>query len=64
MPSVKRIGFELPGHPNQCDCPLCEERLLEEVDPLVEPRGRLREMMKHSGDQEVAHREISVLDAS
>jgi hypothetical protein len=27
MSQPKRIGYELPGHPNQCDCPLCEQRL-------------------------------------
>jgi len=27
LPFMRRVGYELPGHSDQCDCPPCEERL-------------------------------------
>jgi hypothetical protein len=40
IPSAAVKPYELPGHPKECDCPLCEHELLVRVAKAAEEASK------------------------
>jgi hypothetical protein len=49
MKRDKRIGYELPGHPDKCDCPICEEAMLASVILSHQKRFRNNRQKRDAG---------------